>query len=70
MTTILRRIFPLKFNCPKCDHDQYDRNGHSRDGTLEYRTCKSATCAYRFAVPALAVEVLTPGHAASHLMPG
>lgn len=69
MTTILRRIFPLKHNCPKCDHDQYDRNGHSRDGTLEYRTCRAVACGYRFAVSALAAEVLTPGHVTSHLEP-
>ena len=65
--TILRRIFPVHSACPKCDHDQYGRNGHSRDGTLEYRWCKAPGCGYRFAVPALAVEVLTPGHVTSHL---
>jgi predicted RNA-binding Zn-ribbon protein involved in translation (DUF1610 family) len=53
--TVLRRIFPVYFECPKCGCTESRKTGRSRGGGLEYRLCRG--CPNRYVVEAIAVEI-------------
>ena len=52
--TILRRIFPMKTECPSCKSLDWKAAGTTRSGDLQCRRCRA--CGHRYRVGAIAEE--------------